>query len=220
MMFAIGRVPSPSLNKPGSYRIEFDYLPSFCYIRNNRLAGISVITEKKVNGTVIKLVQGDITQCRVETLVNAANNHLWMGGGVAGAIKRAGGKVIEEEAMKQGPVPVGSAVLTTAGKLPCRYVIHAAVMGQDLKTDGEKIRQATLAALEICRKEGIGSVAFPALGTGVGDFPLSQAAKIMLKAVTDSLRDYAGLKLVLFALFDKAAFEAFRKELENIEALT
>jgi len=91
----------------------------------------------------ITLRQGDITPEETEAIVNAANSSLWMGGGVAGAIKRVGGREIEEEAVKKGPIPVGEAVVTGAGKLSCKYVIHAAVMGPDLVTDEEKIGAAT-----------------------------------------------------------------------------
>ena len=118
------------------------------------------------------LVQGDICERPVGAIVNAANNHLWMGGGVAGAIKRRGGVEIEREAMAQGPIPVGRAVATGAGALAARYVIHAAVMGQDLRTDAALIREATRAALLVAEGLGVQSIAFPALGTGVGGFPL------------------------------------------------
>src|SRR4030067_1085337 len=89
------------------------------------------------------LSQGDITEMDCDAIVNAANNHLWMGAGVAGAIKRKGGEIIEEEAVKKGPMPVGEAVATTAGALKARYVIHAAGMGQDLTTDAGKIYSCT-----------------------------------------------------------------------------
>lgn len=175
-----------------------------------------MISEKRINVTLIKLIDGDITKCQVEAIVNAANNRLWMGGGVAGAIKRAGGRVIEEEAMRQGPIPIGSAVVTGAGSLPAKYVIHAAVMGQDLITNANFIRQATRASLEFCRERKIKSVAFPALGTGVGGFPFEEAAKIMLKEVSEFARVYTGLEMVIFALFGKEAFQAFCQELEKI----
>src|SRR5206468_8276184 len=124
--------------------------------------------------------RGDISQAKVDAVVNAANNHLWMGSGVAGALKRAGGLEIEREAVAKGPVQVGEAVVTNGGALPARYVIHAAVMGQDLRTDQSKIRQATKNALMRARELGIGSVAFPALGTGVGGFLPEEAAEAMI----------------------------------------
>ena len=161
----------------------------------------------------IEVRQGDITQVEVDAVVNAANNHLWMGGGVAGALKRSGGREIETEAMSKGPIPVGEAVTTTAGKLPARYVIHAAVMGQDLQTDTEKIRQATRNSLIRADELGISTVAFPALGTGVGGFPLGECARIMIDKVMQLSVGGSALERVVFVLFDEASFRAFRQEL-------
>src|SRR5436190_10313611 len=113
-----------------------------------------------IGHVAIQILKGDIAQANVEAVVNAANNHLWMGGGVAGALKRAGGGEIEREAMAKGPVEVGAAVVTTAGALPARYVIHAAVMGQDLRTDRSKISAATRSSLDRARELGVESIAF------------------------------------------------------------
>lgn len=165
----------------------------------------------------IRLVQGDITQLSVDAIVNAANNHLWMGAGVAGAIKRAGGQEIEEEAVRKGPIPVGEAVVTGAGRLKAKCVIHAAAMGQDLKTDAEKIRAATENSLKRAEELGITSIAFPALGTGVGGFPLGEAAKIMLGVVAKHLAGTTTLKEVVFALRGDDAMRAFQKELDAIQ---
>src|SRR6266516_7915934 len=99
---------------------------------------------RQIEGTTLEVVQGDITEWAVEAIVNAANNHLWMGAGVAGAIKRKGGPEIEAEAVRQGPIPVGEAVVTGGGALKARYVIHAAAMGQDLTTSADLIHQATI----------------------------------------------------------------------------
>src|SRR5215813_8173863 len=96
-----------------------------------------------VGETSIETQQGDISQAAVDAVVNAANNHLWMGAGVAGALKRAGGSEVEREAVAKGPVEIGEAVVTSGGALPAKYVIHAAVMGQDLTTDRSKIGRAT-----------------------------------------------------------------------------
>jgi O-acetyl-ADP-ribose deacetylase (regulator of RNase III) len=173
--------------------------------------------EVKIAQTVVSLIKGDITALQVDALVNAANNHLWMGGGVAVAIKRKGGADIEVEAIKQGPIPVGEVVITSGGKLAARYVIHAAVMGQDLKTDRAKIRQATRASLKLCQEKGLNSVAFPALGTGVGGFPYAEAARAIFSELVDYLNNFTGLKSIVFALFDQAAFDSFAAELDNIE---
>jgi len=166
--------------------------------------------------TTIEVQRGDITQLECDALVNAANNRLWMGGGVASALKRVGGKEIEAEAVKKGPIPVGEAVVTGAGKLKARYVIHAAVMGQDLKTDAEKIRQATRNSLLRADELGMKGLAFPALGTGVGGFPLDECARIMLNEV----RQYSArhLEKVILVLFDQPAYDAFKRERDKQRA--
>lgn len=157
----------------------------------------------------IRTVQGDITEQEVDAIVNAANNHLWMGVGVAGAIKRKGGNEIEKEAMSKGPIPVGEAVVTKAGKLKAKYVIHAAVMGQDLVTNEEYIKNATLNSLKRAEELKLKSIAFPAFGTGVGGFPTDKCAEIMLSAVKDFLKEAKSLKEISFVLFDKKSFEVW-----------
>jgi O-acetyl-ADP-ribose deacetylase len=163
----------------------------------------------------IEVQTGDITQLDCDALVNAANNHFWMGGGVAGALKRAGGGEIEAEAMKKGPVPVGEAVYTRAGKLKARYIIHAAVMGQDLETDAEKIRQATRNSLLRADELGLHTIAFPALGTGVGGFPLEECARIMVREVRRHASGKTRLEKVVFILFQAPAAEIFRQVLDQ-----
>ena len=160
----------------------------------------------------IEVYKGDITQLEVDAVVNAANNRLWMGGGVAGALKRAGGREIEAEAVKKGPVPIGEAVVTGAGNLKAKYVIHAAVMGQDLTTDAEKIRQATKNSLLRGDELGIKSIAFPALGTGVGGFPLDECARIMINEVCQHSARETELERVVFALYDEPAYQVFNRE--------
>jgi O-acetyl-ADP-ribose deacetylase (regulator of RNase III) len=163
----------------------------------------------------IEVYKGDITQLELDALVNAANNRLWMGGGVAGSLKRAGGKKIEAEAVKKGPIPVGEAVVTGAGKLKARYIIHAAVMGQDLQTDAEKIRQATSNSLLRADELGIKSIAFPAMGTGVGGFSLNECARIMIGEVRLYSARKTRLGRVVFVLFDESAYQAFKQELNR-----
>lgn len=165
--------------------------------------------EKESQRIKISLVQGDITEQKVDAIVNAANDHLWMGAGVAGAIKRKVGKEIEEEAMKQGPISIGEAVVTSAGNLKVKYVIHAAVMGQDLVTNEEYIRNATLNSLKRAEELKIKSIAFPAFGTGVGGFPTDKCAEIMLGAVKDFSKDAKYLKEISFVLFDKKSYDVW-----------
>lgn len=163
--------------------------------------------ERNLAGVKVKVVQGDITDMEVDAIVNAANNHLWMGAGVAGAIKGKGGEEIEDEAMKQAPISVGQAVVTSAGKLKAKYVIHAAVMGQDLMTNEGNIKNATLNSLKKAEELKIKSIAFPAFGTGVGGFSTDKCAQIML----DSVREFSGrveyVKEIIFVLFDKKSYD-------------
>ena len=163
----------------------------------------------------IQVIKGDITNMDTDAIVNAANNHLWMGAGVAGAIKRKGGQIIEDEAMRQGPVEVGQAVLTTAGNLKAKYVIHAAGMGQDLRTDEAKIRAATANSLRLAEEKGLESIAFPAIGTGVGGFPMDRAAEVMIDEAKKFLAQATHLKRVVFVLFDDYSYQIFQDELNR-----
>jgi O-acetyl-ADP-ribose deacetylase (regulator of RNase III) len=159
----------------------------------------------------LEVVEGDIAAIAVDAVANAANNHLWMGAGVAGAIKRAGGEEIEQEAMAQGPIAVGDAVATGAGRLPARWVIHAAVMGQDLATSGDAIRRATRRTLELADQLGAESLALPAFGTGVGGFPLDECARIMVAEARAF--DGQALRRVVFAVYGADAEATFRSAL-------
>jgi len=161
----------------------------------------------------IEVVEGDIAAQDVDAVVNAANNHFWMGSGVAGALKARGGAGIEREAMAQGPVEPGECVITSAGRLPAKNVIHAAVMGQDLRTSADIIARATANALTLADAHGLTSIALPAFGTGVGGFPLDQCAQIMSDAVR--AHDPTSLRVVRFVLFGQAAYELFSKTLDR-----
>lgn len=163
----------------------------------------------EVNGLRVEIVEGDITAARTDAIANAANDHLWMGSGVAGAIKRRGGEVIEREAVSKGPIPLGSAVETGAGKLPCRYVIHGAVMGQDLTTSAELVRRTTRSCLELADELGLQSLALPAFGTGVGGLALDECARAMLGALESFAPTGESLRGVELALFGEVAYAAF-----------
>ena len=160
-----------------------------------------------------EVVEGDIARLDVDAIANAANNHLWMGAGVAGALKRAGGEEIEREAVAQGPIERGTAVATTAGRLPARYVIHGAVMGQDLRTNGELVRRTTERCLEVADELGCEAIALPAFGTGVGGFPLEECARAMV----DEARAFeaSALQRVVFAVYGDAARSAFEQALAS-----
>jgi O-acetyl-ADP-ribose deacetylase (regulator of RNase III) len=160
----------------------------------------------------IEVVEGDITALEVDAIANAANDRLWMGGGVAGAIKRAGGPEIETEATAKGPIPLGTAVETGAGRIPVRYVIHGAVMGQDLQTTADLVAQTTRSCLALADELGAESLALPAFGTGVGGFPLEEAAGIMVREARAFESD--SLKRVVFAVYGSQAELAFAEALE------
>lgn len=166
----------------------------------------------KIKNTEIKVIQADITELAVDAIVNAANNKMLMGGGVAGAIKRKGGQVIEDEALKKAPIEVGDAIFTSAGKLKAKYVIHAATMSMDFKTDEKRIRNASRNALIVAQDLKIKSLAFPALGCGTGGFSYLASAKIMAQETLKFLRsESTPLKEIVFCLFDKEAYEIFNK---------
>lgn len=175
----------------------------------------------KIKDTEIKVVLGDITDFKVDAIVNAANNRGVMGGGVAAAIKKKGGKIIEDEAVKKCPIGIGEAIFTSAGNLKAKYVIHAATMGVDYKTDEIKIRNSCMNSLKVADELGIGSIVFPALGCGTGGFPLLASAKIMAQEIWRYLREEdSRIKEVVFCLYDKEAYEVFNqgviKYLEHI----
>src|SRR5215468_2429463 len=155
----------------------------------------------------VEIVEGDISQQDTDAIVNAANNHFWMGAGVAGAIKRRGGNEIEADAIRQGPVEPGECVITAAGRLAAKHVIHAAVMGQDLRTSAALIERATRNALALAEEKGLASIAFPAFGTGVGGFPLDECARIMIGAVRT--HQPKSIRLVRFVLYGETAYDTF-----------
>lgn len=164
----------------------------------------------------IIIIQGDITEQDTDAIVNAANNELWMGGGVAGAIKRKGGIEIEKEAVEKGPISLGEVVVTKAGKLKTKHVIQAATMGMDFKTDSQIIRRATINSLKKTEELQLQSLAFPALGTGVGGFPLKECAQIMLAETRSFLKTSKHLQEVRLVLFDQESYAIFRQKYDEL----
>jgi O-acetyl-ADP-ribose deacetylase (regulator of RNase III) len=154
----------------------------------------------------LEVADGDIAAETTDAVVNAANNHFWMGAGVAGALKARGGASIEAEAMALGPVEVGECVITSGGRLRARHVIHAAVMGQDLQTSAAIIDRATRNTLTLADERGLTSVSLPAFGTGVGGFPVDECAEIMIGAIRDHAPAARALRLVRFVLFGQRAY--------------
>jgi O-acetyl-ADP-ribose deacetylase len=171
---------------------------------------------RKTGRLQLTVILGDITEQATDAIVNAANNHLWLGSGVAGAIKARGGEEIEREAMKLGPIEPGQAVTTTAGRLKARYCIHAAAMGQDLVTSADLIAKATRSSLTEATRLGLDSIAFPALGTGVGGFPAEACAKLVIAAALSHSYTNPRPGSVTFVLRDETAFRAFSEALKSI----
>ena len=171
--------------------------------------------------TRIEIMQGDITEADVDAIVNAANNDLELGGGVAGAIRRKGGPAIQEECHRIGRIPLGEAALTGGGNLQAKYVIHAASMQLGGRTTAENLEASTRNSLRRAEEKGIKSIAFPAVGTGIAGFDTKQCAEIMLGVVADHLRGKTpSLERVVFVLYDRTSLEIFEQtwaELERTE---
>ena len=163
--------------------------------------------------TRLELWNGDICVLEVDAIVNPASPTLWMSTGVGGALKRAGGDSIEYAAVRQGPVTVGSAVVTGAGSLAAEAVIHAVSLDSQHRTSGEAIAQAVRSALARGREIGATSIAFPALGTGIGGYPLDEAAEILVRTVREELGAADSIEHVIFALRGPATYEAFGRAL-------
>jgi O-acetyl-ADP-ribose deacetylase (regulator of RNase III) len=162
-------------------------------------------------GEKIVLMQGDLTEMDVDAVVNAANNDLQLGGGVAGAIRRKGGEAIQRECNAVGSLPIGGAAITSGGKLHARHVIHAASMQLGGETTARALRTSTAHSLRIAAERELHSIAFPAVGTGIAGFPLSECAQIMLREVVEHLKGPTSLERVYFVLFDARSLAAFEK---------
>jgi O-acetyl-ADP-ribose deacetylase (regulator of RNase III) len=158
----------------------------------------------------IVIRQGDITEAQVDAIVNAANNDLKLGGGVAGAIRTKGGPAIQQECDRLGPVRLGEAAITGGGNLSARYVIHAASMRLGGRTTEPSLREATRNSLLRAQEKGVETIAFPAIGTGIAGFPLDRCAEIMGAEVRDHLKGETPLKRVEFVLFDKPSMYMFQ----------
>jgi O-acetyl-ADP-ribose deacetylase len=165
------------------------------------------MTEKAAGG--IAILQDDLTEMDTDAIVNAANNDLQLGGGVAGAIRRKGGPQIQKECDEIGPVPVGGAAITSGGNLKARWVIHAASMQLGGETTAHALRASTAHSLRIAAQKGLKTIAFPAVGTGIAGFPMRECAEIMLREAVQHLNGSTSLEKVFFVLFDKAAFDTF-----------
>jgi O-acetyl-ADP-ribose deacetylase len=169
------------------------------------------------NGRV-EILQGDLTEMDTDAIVNAANNDLQLGGGVAGAIRRKGGLQIQAECNEIGPVPVGGAAITSGGNLKARYVIHAASMQLGGTTSAQSLRSSTAHSLRIAAQKRLKTIAFPAIGTGIAGFPMRECAEIMLRETAKHFEGPTSLEKVYFVLFDQEALAAFNSVRAEIQA--
>ena len=170
----------------------------------------------KIKNSEIHLMQGDITEMDTDAIVNPANEQLVLGGGVAGAIRRKGGPLIQEECDLIGGTFVGGAVVTTGGKLKAKYVIHAVGPRMGEGNEDEKLRSATLNSLKQAEEKGLKSLAFPAISTGIFGFPRERCAPIMLKTTKEYLEGPTSLQKVVFCLFDQGTLAIFQQSAQKL----
>jgi O-acetyl-ADP-ribose deacetylase (regulator of RNase III) len=165
----------------------------------------------------ILIQQGDLTEMDVDAIVNAANNDLILGAGVAGAIARKGGESIQRECDDIGSIPVGYAAITGGGKLKARHVIHAASMSLGgMRTTAKTLRTSTAHTLRLAAERNLKSIAFPAIGTGVSGFPMDECAQIMLAEAFQHLKSETSLEAIHFVLFDAASRDIFQAALQTL----
>ncbi|MHA1753384.1 MAG: macro domain-containing protein [Candidatus Helarchaeota archaeon] len=170
----------------------------------------------RIKDSEINLIKGDITEQDTDAIVNAANAQLIMGGGVAGAIRRKGGPIIQEECNKIGGTFVGGAVITTGGNLKARYVIHAVGPRMGEGDEDNKLKNATLNSLKLADKHNLKSIAFPAISTGIFGYPINKCAKIMLSTTIEYLKGNSNIKSVNFVLFTQNDFNVFKNTLTEL----
>jgi O-acetyl-ADP-ribose deacetylase (regulator of RNase III) len=166
----------------------------------------------------IQIRQGDLTEMDVDAIVNAANNDLILGAGVAGAIARKGGESIQRECDEIGSIPVGYAAITGGGKLKARHVIHAASMSLGgMRTTAKTLRTSTAHSLRLAAERNLKSIAFPAVGTGVSGFPMDECAQIMLAEALQHLKGETPIETIHFVLFDAGSCDIFQSALQALE---
>jgi O-acetyl-ADP-ribose deacetylase (regulator of RNase III) len=168
-----------------------------------------------IGNRVLELVQGDITEMGTDVIVNAANAHLTLGGGVAGAIRRKGGPAIQKECNKIGGTFVGGAVITTGGNLKAKYVIHAVGPRMGEGNEDEKLKNATVNSLKLADEYQLKSISFPAISTGIFGFPIQRCAEIMLRNTIEYLRGETGLNKVVFCLYGQDSYRVFENQLKK-----
>jgi O-acetyl-ADP-ribose deacetylase (regulator of RNase III) len=170
----------------------------------------------KTTGKIL-ITKGDLTEMDTDAIVNAANNDLQLGGGVAGAIRRKGGDIIQEECNAIGSIPVGGAAITSGGNLKAGYVIHAASMQLGGQTTAQALRSSTAHSLRIAAQKSLKTIAFPAVGTGIAGFSMEECAEIMLLEAVDHLKRDTSLEKIYFVLFDDVGLNTFKKVWQRLE---
>jgi O-acetyl-ADP-ribose deacetylase (regulator of RNase III) len=179
---------------------------------------MKVISEKSIEGKTLRLVHGDITERDVDAIVNAANAHLQHGGGVAGAIVRKGGQIIQEESNKIGYTPVGTAVITGAGKLPAKFVIHTVGPRMGEGDEDNKLKSAVLNSLKLASEKGLKSISMPAISSGIFGFPKDRCAEILVKGALNYIKENlkSSLELIEFCVYDDLTMGYFKKEFDKL----
>jgi len=179
---------------------------------------VKVIVEKAIGGKILRLIQADITERDVDAIVNAANSHLQHGGGVAGAIVKKGGQIIQEESNKIGYTPVGTAVITTAGKLPSKFVIHAVGPRMGEGDEDNKLKNAVLSSLKLASEKGLKSISLPAISSGIFGFPKDRCAEILVEEALNHIRmnPRSSLQLIEFCVYDNLTMGYFKREFDKI----
>jgi len=180
---------------------------------------MSTIDELKLNNDkIVRLVKGDITERKVDVIINAANSYLKHGAGVAGAIVRKGGSIIQQESDKIGYVPVGSAVITTSGNLPCNAVIHTVGPRMGQGNEDNKLRKAVQSCLRLATNKGFKSISMPAISSGIFGFPKDRCAKILLdetKSFLENSHNNTSVTMIEFCIFDDETLRYFKTEFDN-----
>ncbi len=179
---------------------------------------MQIISEQRIDGKLLRLVKGDITGRDVDAIVNAANSYLQHGGGVAGAIVRKGGRVIQEESDRIGFTPVGTAVITGAGQLPAKFVIHAVGPRMGEGDEDNKLKSAVVSSLKLAAQKKLGSISLPAISSGIFGFPKDRCARILVGESAAFLKNNLGasLRVVEFCIYDDQTLSFFKKEFENL----
>ncbi|MFX0108286.1 MAG: macro domain-containing protein [Candidatus Hodarchaeota archaeon] len=168
-----------------------------------------------MGGVSVETLLGDITELKVDAIINAANSDLWMGAGVAGAIKSRGGAEIEEEAISLGPIKPGNAVMTTGGKLPSRYVIHCAGMPPGGSATYWNVRNSVSAAIDIACESNLESLAVPAIGAGIGGLTSDESAKAIAESIAEYTRRTRSVKKILLVGLDQGVCDSFESAIED-----